>query len=175
MHLNQSYADYLQRNVVSTRLFPAACLEIFLLDQAQDRHHQREVEKLHELAGIFEWKLVRNYEKALSDGYTLIVSNLTQSILWTSHQFLSMTGYNPQEAIGQTPHFLQGPETDPVRLRQLSDDLAAAHRGPSKNPIRQQLINYRKGGATYLCDIEIDPIWTKQGQLTHFIAVEKEI
>ncbi|RRA99846.1 PAS domain-containing protein [Larkinella rosea] len=175
MQSNQSYANYLQRNTVSTRLFPAACLEIFLLDQAQDRHHRREVEKLRELAEAFDWKLVRDYEKALSEGYTLVVSNLAKSILWTSHRFLAMTGYNPGEVVGQTPRFLQGPETDPVRLRQLSDELAQAHRGAVKTPIRQQLINYRKGGAPYLCDIEIDPIWTKQGELTHFIAVEKEV
>ncbi|GAB3915841.1 PAS domain-containing protein [Larkinella terrae] len=175
MHLNQSYTDYLQRNVVSTRLFPAACLEIFLLDQAQDRHHRREVEKLREFAEIFDWKLVRDYEKVLSEGYTIVVSDLAKSILWTNHRFLAMTGYQPREAIGRTPHFLQGPETDPVRLRQLSKDLVAAQHDRSTGPIRNRLINYRKNGTSYLCDIEIDPIRTKKGELTHFIAVEKEV
>jgi PAS domain-containing protein len=72
----------------------------------------------------FDWKLTRNYEKALTDGCTLIVANAARSILWVSHRFLAMTGYRPAEAIGRTPRFLQGPNTDPTRLRQLSDDLS---------------------------------------------------
>ena len=175
MQLNQSYADYLQQSSIAARPFPAACLEVFLLDQAQDRHHRREVEMLTEFATVFDWKLTRNYEKALTDGYTLIVANAAKSILWVSHRFLAMTGYTPTEVIGRTPRFLQGPNTDPIRLRQLSADLAQAQSSKRTQPIRQQLLNYRKGGMPYLCDIEIDPIWTRQGELTHFIAVEKEV
>jgi PAS domain S-box-containing protein len=175
MQLNQSYAEYLQQTSIAARPFPAACLEVFLLDQAQDRHHWREVELLHEFARDFDWKLIRNYEKALTDGYTLIVSNAARSILWASHRFFAMTGYKPAEIIGQTPRFLQGPNTDPTRIRQLSEDLRQARITQRTQPICQQLVNYRKGGTPYLCDIEIDPIWTKQGELTHFIAVEKEV
>ncbi|RAJ97438.1 PAS domain S-box-containing protein [Larkinella arboricola] len=175
MQSNQSYAEYLRHTAVSTRVFPAASLEFFLLAQAQERRHRREMEQLAELARTFDWKLTRNYEKLLIAGNTLVISNRAKSILWVSNRFFSMTGYKPQEAIGRTPRFLQGPDTDPARLRQLSDDLAQAHLRSRPRPIRQQLINYRKGGTPYLCDIEIDPIWTKQGELTHFIAVEKEV
>ncbi|MFD1141993.1 PAS domain-containing protein [Larkinella insperata] len=175
MQTNQSYAEYLRHTAVSTRSFPAASLEFFLLDQAQERRHRREMEQLAKLAQTFDWKLTRNYAKALSKGYTLVIADRSSSILWVSDRFFSMTGYKPQEAIGQSPRFLQGPDTDLALLRQLSDDLSRAHLQARPRPIRQQLINYRKDGATYRCDIEIDPIWTKQGELTHFIAVEKEI
>ncbi|GAB3909378.1 hypothetical protein GCM10028803_46850 [Larkinella knui] len=175
MHLNQSYAEYLQHTSISARPFPAASLEVFLLDQAQDRHHRREVETLQDFAEVFDWKLRRNYEKVLHDGYTLIVSNAAKSILWVSHQFLAMTGYSPNEVIGRTPRFLQGPDTDPARIRQLSNELALASQSQRITPICQQLINYRKGGIPYLCDLEIDPIWNHRGELTHYIAVEKEV
>ncbi|WP_171062737.1 PAS domain-containing protein [Larkinella sp. C7] len=175
MNLNQSYTDYLQHTSASARPFPAACLEVFLLDQAQDRQHRREVDRLNEFAEVFDWKLTRDYEKALNDGYTLIVSNAARSILWVSHRFLAMTGYTPTEVIGRTPRFLQGPNTDPARIRELSNDLALAQCTKRTQPIFQRLVNYRKGGSPYLCDIEIDPIWNRQGELTHYIALEKEV
>lgn len=175
MNTNQSYNEYLQRKAVSTRPFPAASLEFLLLDQAQDRHHRREIEKLDQFRSAFGWQLTRNYEKALRDGFTLVVANTARSILWVSHRFFSMTGYQPREAIGQTPRFLQGPDTDPARLRQLSDELKQAQYTHRIQPIHQQLINYRKDGNPYLCDLEIDPIWNKQGEMTHFIAVERAV
>lgn len=175
MQTNQSYAEYLRHTAVSTRPFPAASLEFFLLDQARDRRQQREVERLAEFARTFDWKLTRNYEKALQEGYTLVLADTSQSILWVSQRFFAMTGYLPQEVVGQSPRFLQGPDTDPTRLRQLSTELAQAHLQSRPRPIRQQLVNYRKDGSPYVCAIEIDPIWTRQGELTHFIAVEKEV
>ncbi|KAA9354872.1 PAS domain-containing protein [Larkinella humicola] len=175
MNMNQSYTDYLQHTSASARPFPAACLEVFLLDQAQDRQHRREVDRLNEFAEVFDWKLTRDYEKALVEGYTVIVSNAARSILWVSHRFLAMTGYTPTEVIGRSPRFLQGPDTDPARIRELSNDLALAQPTKRTQPILQQLVNYRKGGSPYLCDIEIDPIWNRKGELTHYIALEKEV
>ncbi|GAB3314979.1 hypothetical protein GCM10027299_03800 [Larkinella ripae] len=175
MHTNQSYADYLQRISVSARPAPAASLEFLLLDRALDRHHQRELAKLSQFTTAFDWQLTRNYEKALRDGFTLIVANTAQSILWVSHRFFAMTGYTSREAVGQTPRFLQGPGTDPAQVRLLSDALAQAHHTPVAHPIHHQLVNYRKDRTPYLCDIEIDPIRNRQGELSHFIAVEKAI
>ncbi len=150
-------------------------MEITLLEQAQFRHHRREVDLFHQLAHIFDWRLHRDYDKALGEGYTLIVTDTQKSILWVSHRFLSMTGYRPEEAIGQTPYFLQGPNTNPEAIRRLSKELQEAAYKHRIRPIREQLINYRKDGEPYLCNIEIDPIWSQQGELTHFIAVEKEV
>ncbi|MGA0555827.1 PAS domain-containing protein [Larkinella sp. VNQ87] len=175
METNHAYTDYLQQNSVATRPFPVASLEIFLLDRAQERHHRREVERLQQLAEAHNWRLTRDYEKALYEGYTLIVSNMAQSILWASHGFLAMTGYKPAEVVGRTPRFLQGPGTDRIKLRQLAEDLMRARFEKRPQPIRQQLINYRKGGTPYFCEIEIDPIQNRQGELTHFIAVEREV
>ncbi|GAB3261900.1 hypothetical protein GCM10027347_27250 [Larkinella harenae] len=175
MLTDQSYAEYIKHSQVTNRPLPAASLEFFLLDRAQQRQHRREVQQLSQLATEFGWRLVRDYEKSLNDGYTLVVANLSRSILWVSHRFFSMTGYKAQEVIGQTPLFLQGPATDPARLRQLSEELSQVRSQHRTSPIHQQLINYRKDGATYLCDIEIDPIWNTQDELTHFIALEREI
>lgn len=175
MLTDQSYAEFVKHSQISTRTFPAASLEFFLLDRGQYLQHQREMQQLSQLTSLFDWRLKRDYEKALSDGYALVVANLSRSILWVSHRFFSMTGYKAQEAIGQTPRFLQGPATDPARLQQLSEELNLAHLQNRQHPIRQQLVNYRKSGESYLCDIEIDPIWNRQGELTHFIALEREI
>jgi|GEM_PF-1297352 len=155
--------------------FPVACMEIYMLEQAQRRPVQRDAATLEKLAYIFDWKTHRNYSKALEEGFTLVVTDDISTILWVSHTFLTMTGYTPVEAIGQTPRFLQGVNTDAVAVRRLSDKLTKAPQTRRIRPIRERLLNYRKDGDSYWCEVEIDPIWNKSGELTHFIALEREM
>lgn len=156
------------------RSYPVACMEIFMLEKARSRQAEREGLLIQQLSYIFDWQTYRNYTQALEDGYTLVVTDIQNTILWVSDRFLSMTGYTPQEAIGRKPNFLQGPMTDVQALHRLSDSIRGAEPQHRRRPIRERLLNYRKCGETYWCDIEIDPIWNNDGELTHFIAVEKE-
>jgi len=156
------------------RSFPVACMEIFMLEKANAHRAERESLLLQQLSYIFDWKTYRNYGRALEEGYTLVVTDLQSTILWVSDHFLTLTGYTRQEAIGQKPTFLQGPQTDLHALRRLSTQLGNAAAQHRVRPIRERLLNYRKCGESYWCTVEIDPIWNHDGELTHFIAVERE-
>lgn len=175
MPANTTFDESLPMAYYNHRPFPRTCLEIYLLDQARHRSSRREFDLLNRLAYIFDWRLHRDYETPLRNGSTLVVTDTEGVIIWASSRFLTMTGYTPAEALGQTPAFLQGPDTDTATVRRLSDRLVRASLTGRIRPIRERILNYRKGGEKYWCELEIDPLWTTGGELTHFLAIEKEI
>ena len=42
-----------------------------------------------------------------------------------------------------------------------------------KHPFKEVLLNYRKDGSTYWCEIEAYPKFDKKNNLVHFIAFER--
>ncbi|MEZ0539392.1 PAS domain-containing protein [Fibrella arboris] len=178
MIFSQAYADMLQYShsrchTDGQRTYPSPCLEIYLLQQAQQKAKRKESTIFGQLINIFDWNLTRKqrkaYVQALSTGYTLVVTDLSKTILWASHSFLSMTGYTTSEAVGQTPAFLQGEQTSQTDLVRIRERLRRAV------PVKADLINYRKGGEPYICRVEIAPLRNSQGELTHFLAVESAV
>jgi PAS domain S-box-containing protein len=155
--------------------FPVASMEIFMLEQARFRRVEHEARVLQQLAAAFDWKVRRNYTEALREGKTVVVTDEAKRILWTNHRFLTMTGYTTKEAIGRTPGFLQGLDTDPLAVRRLAENLWKSAKSARAHSVQETLLNYRKSGEPYWCEIRIDPLLTHDGRLTHYIAVEHEI
>ncbi len=109
------------------------------------------------------------YLNVLDLGSTLVLTDLSKTILWASHSFLSMTGYTTAEAIGQTARFLQGEQTSRGEVNRIREQLSQAM------PVKTELTNYRKGGETYVCRIDIAPLHNSKGELTHFLAIESAV
>lgn len=78
-------------------------------------------------------------------------------------------GYSPEEMIGRTPSFLQGVKTDRIQLEALKQALK------NQQAFSTELINYAKDGREYWIDINIVPITDKQGNTSHFAAIERDI
>jgi PAS domain S-box-containing protein len=178
MNVSESYIEMLNRSFrpsqqEGSRPFPVASLEIMLLEEAQNRAKDREQELFQRLCRIFDWQLTRlqrrYYLKSLNDGMTLVLTDLSMTILWTSRNFLTLTGYKPTEVLGQTPRLLQGKETNSPLMQKAGERLRKA------KPVAMTIRNHRKNGESYLCQITIDPLRNSQGDLTHYLAVEREI
>jgi PAS domain S-box-containing protein len=90
-------------------------------------------------------------------------------ILYVNPAFTRLTGYTPEEAIGQSPRFLQGPETDRAVLDRLTSDLLTAGR------FEGEAVNYRKDGTSYTIEWHITAMRDRDGQPTHWIAVQRDI
>ena len=91
------------------------------------------------------------------------------TILYVNPAFTEVTGYTRQEAVGQTPRMLRGPETDPKASAKIR---AALEAGKS---IRTEVLNYAKDGHTYWLDINIIPLHDENGRIEYFAAIQRDI
>ena len=90
-------------------------------------------------------------------------------IVFVNAAFERITGYTSAEALGRSPRFLQGMNSDPRILAELHHALV------QQQPIRRQLINYHKNGSEYWVDMDITPVFAPTGLCTHFVAIERDI
>ena len=89
-------------------------------------------------------------------------------ILYVNAAFTRMTGYTPDEAIGQTPRMLQGPKTSQKACRQMRAALDAWR------PIRIELLNYRKDGSEFWVELHITPVADDNGWYRYWVSVQRE-
>jgi PAS domain S-box-containing protein len=107
-------------------------------------------------------------QKAKTNNTAIIVTDTIQNILWSSCYFENLTGYEHKEVIGKNPKMLQGEETchkTRLVIRKSLEELS---------PYIGKVVNYRKEGLLYECDIQIHPIFDKNKKLVNFIAFERE-
>jgi len=90
-------------------------------------------------------------------------------ILYVNEAFTRLTGYSQQEAVGQTPRFMQGPQTDRAALDTIRMALEKFE------PVVVELINYHKDGSTYWVEISLVPVADETGYYTHWVAVERDV
>lgn len=83
--------------------------------------------------------------------------------------FTLMTGYTAEEAIGKTPRILQGPNTDRPLMKRLHNTL---ERG---GVFEGETVNYRKDGSPYNQEWHIAPIRNDSGEITHYVAIQRDV
>ncbi|MEO0055003.1 MAG: hypothetical protein RLZZ50_950 [Verrucomicrobiota bacterium] len=100
----------------------------------------------------------------------VVITNARGLVEWVNHGFTRMTGYELSEIVGRKPgSFLQGPETDPATVAFMR------RRSALGESYRTEVLNYAKNGRKYWLAIEVQPIRSPDGTLTHFMAVESDI
>ena len=90
-------------------------------------------------------------------------------IVYVNPAFSELTGYGPHEVIGKYPSMLQGPNTDKKVIERLNADIA---RGEL---FHGRAINYRKDGSEFLMEWKIAPIRNENGEITHYLAIQKSV
>ncbi|MBP2231280.1 PAS domain S-box-containing protein, partial [Azospirillum agricola] len=86
-------------------------------------------------------------------------------IRYVNPAFTALTGYAPEEVVGRSPRFLQGPDTDRDAVAALRRDLMAG------GPARATLLNRRKNGERYACSLLITPLIGRHGGTDHFVCI----
>ncbi len=90
-------------------------------------------------------------------------------IVYANAAFSEMTGYAPDEIMGQSPAILQGPNTDPAVVERLSREI-----GDGKL-FHGRAVNYRKDGSEFMMEWKIVPIRNAFDDITHFLAIQKDV
>lgn len=96
----------------------------------------------------------------------VILTDAERKIQWVNDDFTSITGYTLTEVIGKKPSILQGKDSDPDTIQRIHYGLE------EKIPIKEKILNYRKDGTPYFCNLVIHPVFNAKHVLTNFIAFE---
>ncbi|MCY7385940.1 MAG: CBS domain-containing protein, partial [Microcoleus sp. CAN_BIN18] len=97
-------------------------------------------------------------------------SNISDpTIIYVNEAFTQMTGYRPEEIIGQTPSCLRGPDSDGAQVAKIRRAFSR------RESLRLELINYRKDGSTYWVELNSVPVADEFGNLTHWVSVQRNI
>lgn len=106
--------------------------------------------------------MISQTEEAINDPLGL-------RIVYVNDAFSRATGYSSGEAIGKSALLLLGEKTSISEVDRIRDTLNA------HEPVRAEVILYRKDESHFWVDVNMVPIRNEQGQVTHFVSVMREV
>ena len=86
-------------------------------------------------------------------------------IIFANEAFLGLSGYSIEEVLGQEPHFMNGPDTDPEAIRRYQQAMAEGREDTL------EVLQYRKNGEAFRSMLYATPLDDGQGAVTnHFLS-----
>lgn len=105
------------------------------------------------------------------DGITISDFALPDNpLIFINPAFERMTGYSLEEVIGKNCRYLQGSDTE-----QESQLIIIRDAIKNRQPCLVTLRNYRKDGAMFWNELSMSPIFDSEGELTHYIGIQKDV
>lgn len=151
---------------------PLKCWDIYamhLSNQAKLYNVQSDIDNLLLFQEKYGWTLDLSNIITENEFDALVLTNLNKEITWINKGFSKMTGYPMNFSLGKKPKFLQGQETSKASLEHIQEKLK------SGMPFDATLINYRKDGSPYKCEIKFYPLRNVKNMISHYLALEKEV
>jgi PAS domain S-box-containing protein len=99
----------------------------------------------------------------------IMITNRAGVILWVNQAFSSLTGYRPEEVIHQNPRILKSGHHDDAYYSKLWDTILAGRTWQG------EFTNRRKDGSLYHDEHTIAPVRSRDGEITHFVAIMQDI
>src|SRR5690606_19190877 len=115
-----------------------------------------------------KWHIQENFNAIVyQQKRDIIVTNVNQEIVFATQGIHEMNGYHAFELIGKSPIIFQGELTSAESKNKIRTAIK------NQLPFKDIILNYKKDGSTYLCDIEAFPKFNKKGVLINYVAFEK--
>ncbi len=92
-----------------------------------------------------------------------------EQVVFVNEAFERITQYSRDEVMGKSLSLLQGPKTDPEVIEELVQKLSDNKR------FEGETFNYKKDGTPYRVHWSIDPIYNEEGDITHFVSVQRDL
>jgi len=90
-------------------------------------------------------------------------------IVYVNKAFTDLTGYSFEEAVGKNPRMLQKGDVNPETKTIIRNALK------KQQSTRVTIRNYSKQGVAYWLEMSILPLRDKNGVVTHFAAIERDV
>ncbi|CAM3693550.1 Signal transduction histidine-protein kinase BarA [Vibrio aerogenes CECT 7868] len=107
---------------------------------------------------------------AMTTGIAVI--DMTQEetpVIYVNPAFEHLTGYTSMEALGKNLKFLQDPESVQQVWEQLHHEMRT-HRSCSVT-----VKSFKKSGVSFMNHLRLDPVFTEQGALSHYLALLTDV
>lgn len=130
---------------------------------------KQDISKLNAFQSKFNWDFQVEETLFKNEYEALIITDRNQKIIWVNEGFKEMTGYSLTSIKNKSPKIFQGEKTSKEALHHIRTHIQ------KKSNCETSLINYRKDGSEYLCEIKIFPIKNKADEVEHFLALENEL
>lgn len=112
-------------------------------------------------------------QKAIDQtGVGVVISNPRlpdNPIIYVNKGFEELTNYSADEVIGRNCRFLQGDQTKQEGVQIIRDALR------NEQSCEVEILNYKKTGEKFWNELHITPIFDQQGNLEHFIGIQKDV
>lgn len=92
-----------------------------------------------------------------------------EPLIYANAAFEEITGYSTAEVMGRNCRFLQGERTDPETVTRIREAIA------SRDSVRVEILNYRKDGTPFWNQLDIVPVDDDDGEVTHFLGLQRDI
>ena len=114
------------------------------------------------------WNIKKNYLKqSQKENRELLITDINFKIVFATNTISRINGYQPTEILGKSPAVFQGEATSDTTKQKIKTALT------NLEPFKEVILNYKKNGETYWCEIEAYPMFDKNGDFQNYIALEK--
>jgi len=104
----------------------------------------------------------------ISEG-CVIVEEGNENIVYVNTAFTSITGYTESDIPGNKLSFLQGVDTDPSTVAKIRESLS------NQQSFSGDILNYKKDGTPFWNLMQISPIKSAGGGVSHYVGILTDI
>ena len=90
-------------------------------------------------------------------------------IVYVNPAFSVMSGYDPDEIIGESPSVFIGPNSDVNEYEKLSSAIK------NKQECQIETISYKKNKEEYWVGFSMLPVYNSDGELSHWVSIQRDI
>jgi len=114
-----------------------------------------------------QMRLLENAVAAVTE--SIIITDADGSIVYVNPAFTRNTGFSPDEAIGQTPSILNSHQQSEGFYEQFWQTIS------SGKPWSGRILDRKKDGTIFPVFLSVAPIFSEQGEITHYVAVHEDL